>query len=146
MAPHVQRVFGASPSAVGKLLFSAPSVSLVPVRSWFSFSYPALSRLLFLFSEYSRAFRTLAQSPLLFPYFFSILQAHPVPPGHLLVRPWYPNISKRKTKGRRKNKREKKNRRKEEKTAGPCRASQRNVKLGYVKTGGWRFSLKPMGD
>lgn len=36
MAPHVQRVFGASPSAVGKLLFSAPSVSLVPARFWFS--------------------------------------------------------------------------------------------------------------
>lgn len=41
MAPHVQRVFGASPSAVGKLLFSAPSVSLVPARSWFSLSYLA---------------------------------------------------------------------------------------------------------
>lgn len=34
MAPHVQRVFGASPGAVGKLLFSAPSVSLAPARSW----------------------------------------------------------------------------------------------------------------
>lgn len=41
MAPHVQRVFGASPSAVGKLLFSAPSVSLVPARSRFSLSYLA---------------------------------------------------------------------------------------------------------
>lgn len=37
MAPHVQRVFGASSGAVGELLFSAPSVSLarppVPVFS-----------------------------------------------------------------------------------------------------------------
>lgn len=96
MAPHVQRVFGASPSAVGKLLFSAPSVSLVPTRSRFSLSYLAgpLPRLLFLFSGYSRAIRTLAQSTLLFPYSFSILEAHPVPPGYLLVRPRYSNILK----------------------------------------------------
>lgn len=70
MAPHVQRVFGASPSAVGKLLFSAPSVSLVPVRFWFSLSYPAGPLLLFLFFGYSRAIRTLAQLTLLFPSLF----------------------------------------------------------------------------
>lgn len=60
MAPHVQRVFGASPSAVGKLLFSAPSVSLVPT------SFLVLPRVpcgplchLFLSSAgYSRAIRT----------------------------------------------------------------------------------------
>jgi len=77
MAPHVQRVFGASPSAVGKLLFSAPSISLVPARFWFSLLYPAGPLLLFLFFGYSRAIRTLAQLTLLFPYSFSILQAYP---------------------------------------------------------------------
>lgn len=132
MAPHVQRVFGASPSAVGKLLFSAPSVSLVPARSRFSFSYPAGPRLLFLFFGCSRAIRTLAQpTPLLFPYSFSILQAHSVPLGHLLVRSRYPNISKSEKRRR--------NRRKEEKKCRAMPASQRNMKLGYVKTGGGDF-------
>lgn len=139
MAPHVQRVFGASPSAVGKLLFSAPSVSFVPARSWFSLSCPAGPRLLFLFSGYSRAIRTLAQpTPLLFPYSFSILEAYSVPLGHLLVRSRYPNISKS-------EKRMQKWKKRRRKTPGHAGVATK-YEIRVCQNGGWRFSLKPMGD
>lgn len=142
MAPHVQRVFGASPGAVGKLLFSAPSFSpLRPLCSWSSFSCPAgPAPLLLRYSGVpSRAIRTLARpTPLLFLHSSSILQPRPVPPGHLLVRPRYPRYSPRGEK-RSKKKRKRKNRRKKGEKRRTSPASQRNMKLGYVKTGGGDF-------
>jgi len=138
---HTFSVFSGHPPALlaNSFFRRRPSPSYPSIL--LSFSHPAgLPRLLFPFSGYSRAIRTLAQpTSLLFPYSFSILQAHPVSPGHLLVRPRYFNILK--------SKKGEKDIRKEKKDGWTMPASQRNVKLGYVKTGGgWRFSLKPMGD
>lgn len=108
MAPHVQRVFGASPGAVGKLLFSAPSFSpsRPPVPGSPSRALRALRLASFATPGSPRAIRTLARpTPLLFLHSSSILQARPVPPGHLLVRPRYPRYpEERKKRGKRKGK------------------------------------------
>ena len=106
---HTFSVFSGHPPALlaNSFFRRRPSPSYPSIL--LSFSHPAgLPRLLFPFSGYSRAIRTLAQpTSLLFPYSFSILQAHPVPPGHLLVRPRYFYILKSK-KGEKNIKKEKK--------------------------------------
>lgn len=149
MAPHVQRVFGASPGAVGKLLFSAPSFSpLRPPCSWSSFSCPAgPAPLLLRYSGVpSRAIRTLARpTPLLFLHSSSIFQPRPVPPGHLLVRPRYPRYSprgeKRSKKKKKKEKQEEKGRKTPDEPGVPTK-----YEIRVCQNGRWRFSLKPMGD
>lgn len=150
MAPHVQRVFGASFGAVGKLLFSAPSVSLArsPVPGSSPLSYPPgpTSLSLSFRRVSSRDPHPHAVSRLLF-YFLTppspTFQAHP-------ARTRGPSISSPRSifdiPRRKKNKERKAEGRKRGKKAPGAPASQRNVKLGYVKTRRWRFSLKPMGD
>lgn len=103
MAPHVQRVFGASPGAVGKLLFSAPSVSLArppvpgsPLRTPRAPRFFILSFSSSLLFDY-RTIRTLARPtpPFIFLLFLDLSSSPSVSAGDLLVRPGYPDIPKK---------------------------------------------------
>lgn len=147
MAPHVQRVFGASPGAVGKLLFSAPSFSpsCPPVPGSPSRASRALRLSSFATPGSPRAIRTLARpTPLLFlHYSSSILQARPVPPSHLLVRPQYPRYPEEREKKR--EKKREKQKEKGRKTPGRAGVSTK-CEIRVCQNGRWRFSLKPMGD
>lgn len=130
MAPHVQRVFGASPAAVGKLLFSAPSVSLAPIRSRLFFSCPAgpaSSRLtLHCILARSRA--------LLHP------SSSPRTAGPSISSPTVRRYLEEGTKRNEKNRGEKR-RKTRGRTGVPTKCEIR-----VCQNGRWRFSLKPMGN
>lgn len=92
MAPHVQRVFGASSGAVGKLLFFL----LFADPSPFSLPFVCLPLVL------SRFWRVLHPSPLRFLFHFApLLDPHPAgPPISSATAPY---CEKRKSKGRSQN-------------------------------------------
>lgn len=121
---HTSSVFSGHPPLllVNSFFRRRPSPSHPSVPGSFFRAPRALPRPVSLFTASSRD-----------PAPSSILQAHPVPPDHLLVRPRYADISKREQKETRKTEGKK-----GEKHGG-APASQQNVKLGYVKTGGGDF-------
>lgn len=146
MAPHVQRVFGASPGAVGKLLFSAPFPSPSrppllgsPSRTSRASRFPSRCPR---FTGFPRTIRTLARpTSLLFLYLLLHPSSSPRTPGPSISSPTvprYPVVEKRK----RKRKGEQEKREKNTERAGvPTKCEIR-----VCQNGRWRFSLKPMGD